>query len=298
MPNTMWEDCRMRKMTSAEFRTLLESGWNDADLGSAIVTFDPDLAKHCFQARHPNRTISPSDQEKLTLALTSHRWQLNGQAIIFAHDLRLLNGQNRLHPAWKSDETLTSVTVWGVTNAVVNTMDIGKKHSGADILAAMGKPDATAIAAALRTYYQMQEGALLSGTKTLPDYEILGYYETHRPLQYSLTYGGKTQGLLPPSLGSALHYAFRQKAADLADTFMQQLGDGQNLTSREPIYVLREFLLQQRTKDRRVRHGREQKAYGLAAHRVILAWQAVREGKPLSFTALARTDIKRVAEIV
>lgn len=298
MSSTILERCRMIKITSDEFRTLIDEGWPYDDLGSAEVTFDPALAFDCYVVRHPNRTISPSDQAKLQLALGADRWQTNGQAIVFSQEMRLLNGQNRLHACAESQHPLTSVTVWGVSTSVVPTMDIGKKHSGADILAALDKPDASAMAAALRTYYQLDQGALLSGSKVLPDYEILGYYDVHQPMYYSLGYGLKTQTLLPPSLGSALHYAFRHKHADLADTFVQQLGDGQNLTSRDPIYVLREFLLQQRAKDRRIRRGREQKEYGLAAHRVILAWKAVREERTLSFEALKKTDIKQIAEIV
>jgi hypothetical protein len=300
------KDCRMIKLTSKEFRTLIEHGWSAEDLGVAEVTYDPDLALYLLENRHPNRTISPTDQDKIGTALSSGRWRLNGQSIVLSQAMRLMNGQNRLHACWTKEMSLTSVTVWGIPFGNAQTMDIGKKHSGANILEQLEVSDASSVAAALRTFFKIEQRALPSTTVVLPDYEIVDYHERQKSIHYSVTYGNMVRRFVPPSLGTALHYAFRltvkheadDAAKALPDVMFQQLAEGQNLSARDPIYVLRELLSLRRTKDTRRKQQLETKEYAHLGAQMIQGWNALRQHRAITRAGLIWDEKKDFPEIL
>jgi hypothetical protein len=86
----------------------------------------------------------------------------------------------------------------------------------------------------------------------------------------------KCKGILPPSTAAFCHYLFAKKDRELADRFFEQLGDGVNLTARDPILYLRNLLIDQKIKKVRFQKPR------LIAH-VFVAWnlkRANRKKKP------------------
>ena len=306
MHKTMWKQCRLINLSSTEFHTLVSEGWPYEELGAAIVEYEPWLAKALFEARHENRAISPSDQEKLATALGLDRWRINGQSIILSNLMRVINGQNRLHACMKTEKPLLSVTVWGVPFANAETMDIGKKHSGADILAQHQVPDAGAVAAALRTYYKVEKRALANTSVVLPDYAIVDYREQHKRIHYSVKYGNEVRRFIPPSLGTALHYAFEQKVRDLqdssqtilADVMFSQLALGKELTERDPVYVLRELLSIRRAKDPRIKKSLDDKEYAQLGAQVINAWNALRRKRTITRNGLVWNEKTTFPEIL
>jgi hypothetical protein len=187
------------------------------------------------------------------------------------------------------------------------SMDIGKKHSGADILAQHEIPDAAAVAAALRTYYKIEQNALPTVTVVLPDYAIVEYQKIHQQIHYSLTNGVNVRRFLPPSLGTALHYAFQQKVKDatddnehvLPDVFFAQLAGGENISSRDPVYVLRELLSLRRSKDRRIKQSLDDKEYAQLGAQTINAWNAIRRHRSITRAGLEwNEDTKPFPEIL
>jgi hypothetical protein len=60
----------------------------------------------------------------------------------------------------------------------------------------------------------------------------------------SIPVSHKKQGLLPKSLLTALHYLISQKDQEAANVFVEGMLHGRNLDERNPVYVLRERLLQ------------------------------------------------------
>jgi hypothetical protein len=82
--------------------------------------------------------------------------------------------------------------------------------------------------------------------------------------------------LLQPSFGGALHWAFRQRDAYLADTLFQRLADGDSLASDSPIGVLRRQLLENATSRARRRDARATAAWTVKCFNALLENKAPR----------------------
>ena len=294
----MAHNYRVHEMSSKDFHTRVIEGLDAQYLGCAIVTFEPWLVEIILEHKHYNRPISPSDQERLREALKENRWLLDGETIIFSVEGRLLDGQNRLTAVQETGKPLQSFTVWGLPVDVFNTIDIGKKRSGADMLAANRVPDCASTAAALRMHYRLVRGAMRNPTDTLPDDEIMAYYQERKDIRYSLVYGQRIKQFVVPSVGSSLHYLFRTKDNILADAVYDQLGKGELLNRRDPFYVLRELLSTRRKDYSPLKHNVGEKAKADMAAQLIEAWNAVRRHKTLTTKWLLDVDQRDFPEIM
>jgi hypothetical protein len=94
-------------------------------------------------------------------------WRLNNDAIVFAEDGRLLNGQHRLSALIQSKTTQTFLVVYGVAESSQLTMDIGQRRNYADHLTMQGiGKNHQALTVALRVlfaYLRAHERCLTNG---------------------------------------------------------------------------------------------------------------------------------------
>jgi hypothetical protein len=85
-----------------------------------------------------NRAMSASTVNKLRYAMRHGRFQFNGATVCRAQDGRLIDGQNRLQAIVLSDTTQPIIEITGFHEGAMETMDLGKSRSVADILMAKG----------------------------------------------------------------------------------------------------------------------------------------------------------------
>lgn len=294
----MAQNYRVHEMGSKDFHTGVLEGPRPLHQSCAIVTFEPWLCAVVLEQKHDNRPISPTEQDRLKDALEEDRWILDGQTIIFSVEGRLLDGQNRLTAVNETGKALRSYTVWGIPVDAFKTMDIGKKRSAADMLAANKVPDYGSTAAALRVHYRLVSGTMRSVEQTLPDDEIMDYFMHHKEIRYSLVYGQRIKQFVMPSVGSPLHYLLRAKDDTLADAVYDQLGKGEHLSRRDPFFVLRELLNSRRKDYSPLRHSIGEKAKADIAAQLIEAWNAVRRQKTLTTKWLLEVDQREFPEIL
>jgi hypothetical protein len=272
----MAHDYRVREMSSDDFHSLAQGGWLESALGSALVTYEPWLCDYLLGQKCPNRPLSPTELGRLNQALRVDGWLLTGETLIFTAAFHLIDGQHRLSAGKETEKAFTSFTVWGVPEEAFAGIDIGKKRSAGDQLAAYRVPDYVAIAAALRVYYRLEQGAMRRTDVTLPDHHIKSYLNDHQKIRYSLTYGKRANRFIMPALGAALHYRFRCINEPLADQFFEDLIHGDLLSKRDPILVLRDLLgLRRPEGQRRVRNAGDSGARADIAAQVIETWNAV-----------------------
>jgi hypothetical protein len=79
---------------------------------------------------------------------------------------------------------------------------------------------------------------------------------------------------------------YRQKDAALATTFFQQLASGEQLSNRDPVYVLREVLIRRKQRDPRNRKNWGIDEQAIMAAQLIITWNAIRQQKRLFSEAL------------
>jgi hypothetical protein len=82
------------------------------------------------------------------------------------------------------------------------------------------------------------------------------------------------RNLMPQGLGAALHYLFSRKDKVLAESFIEALGSGESLKKTDPVYLLRERLIRNKTDQAKI-------GYPHIAALAIKAWNATRSGQSI-----------------
>lgn len=277
MSSTIWERCRMIKLTSAQFEEGLGHGWPHEEHGVALVTLTPALAQRLLAGMHKNRPSKPRNKAKVVAALVGEYFRPNGETIILSATLDILDGEHRLKACVESKKSLTSLVTWGWPNDCFDTIDTGTKRSGGDMFSADGELNATLLSAAVRYDWRIIHKDMLSGNQ-IPEPRMRTHLQANEGLRTSMSWSAKVSHLIPKGMAVALHYRFSQKDAPLAKQFFVDLSKGENINSQEhTAWHLRDLLLLRHT----ARLQLSTSVQAQTAANVIKAWNGVRAGKVL-----------------
>lgn len=224
----------------------IEAG-NTPRVGQMTIT--PDQAAAILNARNThNRTISPTVVAKYARDMTNGDWLLNGDAIRFAADGTLLDGQHRLAAIVKSGATIRTVVVWNLPAEAQATMDDGRKRTMANVLELSGqRTSAKTVASILRRAILWERGVVVSGGASAPTKaEMQQYLNDHPEVTDAAVLADhirNTRGVkcAASTLGLA-YYLFSAKSKTAADEFFDKLRTGAGLEEGNPILVLRNRL--------------------------------------------------------
>lgn len=231
-------------------------------------------AKYLERNRLPNRHLKESHVAILAREMREHRWQCNGEALIFDVEGNILDGQHRLRAIVQSGVTIDSYIVHGMSPDVMPTLDRGSLRSIGDLLGMRGESNRTQLGAALTWLWFAQHGGLQAYHTPLlrPTLgELEAVLAQHPTIRASCAPANLCRALLIPGLGTALHYLFAQKDAAMAQTFFGTLASGENLRKTDGLYHLRERLTRNRVDKRKL------PSVEIAAL-TIKAWNAFRTG--------------------
>lgn len=160
---------------------------------SKIETITPEIAKEYLKYNTFNRTPSSRSVDVLADQMSRGQWQMNGQAIIFADNGKLLDGQHRLLAIIKSGVAIETVVTRGIKEESFVSLDTGHSRSAGDIFTIAGVKNSKAIAAGLGKLAMMEKGrnvfvgsSLYRSNKITP-YDLLIEYQ-RRPEYYQELY--------------------------------------------------------------------------------------------------------------
>lgn len=233
----------------------------------------PKKAGEMLKGNTHNRNINGHHVDRLAAAMLSGEWKLNGDAIRF-NGSNLIDGQHRLQAIIKSGKTIQTLVIYDLPEDVFDTIDIGKVRSGANTLEAAGEKNSTTVACALRMLKAILTGNPDSKDK-VTNVEIMQGLGQHPDIRRSAQVVMSKQVarvLGRVSILTALHYLFAKKDSMLADLFVAALDDGSGLMSNDPIYHLRQKLLQNKLSPAKLSNGR-------IAHLIVKSWNSVRTGE-------------------
>jgi len=247
---------------------------------SGWMTITPAKAQEILDRRNThNRTLLPSVIDGYARDMAKGNWLLNGDAIRFAVDGALLDGQHRLAAVVRSGIGLRTAVVWNLPPEVQATMDDGRKRSMADVLVLEGRkvsPVTTAAVVRRLIWWDSgTRGAVRAGRPPTKQ-EMADYLALH-PLVYraaekaDATRSGRMVRAPASTLGLA-YVLFARLSQDHADEFFARLRDGAGLDIDSPILTLRNRL----AADNATRLDAET-PHTLAY--VIKAWNAWRDGR-------------------
>lgn len=210
---------------------------------TTIMTITPQQAEIFLAGNTHNRPMNDGHVRLLMREMQGGRWKLNGDTIRF-NGTRLLDGQHRLEACRRAGVAFTTVVVEGLPNDVFDTIDCGRRRNGGDTLALRGEKHTTKLAGTLQFVGRYITGRMekcVRYSNTEIEQLLEQYPGVRDSVQRCLS---DNKRLLPFSVLAGCHYLFSQKDSALADRVVEQIIKGSNLQEGEPMYLLRERLVQ------------------------------------------------------
>lgn len=249
------------------------------------VKLTPGLASEWLKANRNNRPLSRAHVGTLAKQMQEGHWLFNAQPIVISNGETVLDGQHRLHAVIESGVTIEALVVYGVAEEAFTTIDTGKTRNGRDVLCMMypdtGQSIAQSVSAAAR-FSILFLGKTFARKEKISNPEILEFVAKNPALWRMAEdiHGWKT-GTTPLGEGhaTALYWLFSQKNREVATEFMKQLITGEDLRRQDAVWIARDKLIGD--KSRQVRWGFIPKT-----KLVIKAWNAHRKGGPSNAQAV------------
>jgi hypothetical protein len=239
-----------------------------------LITITPSLAREYLERNPRNRKVSKALIGKLVQEIKNGKWKVNGDCIRFDEEDNLLDGQHRLIAIVKSGVPVQSFATWGLSSDVFNTIDVGKRRSGADTLTCRGEKNAVALASMLILIEKYKSGKP-QVTYRPDNIEMEELYEKYPGAASFISFDKRVKAIAPESVINACSYLFSEKDSELATWFFDSLASGIGLNIGEPVYTLRERLISEKNK-----RLKKDQSYYMAFF--IIAWNYLRMGKKLT----------------
>ncbi|MDG4796195.1 hypothetical protein [Micromonospora sp. WMMD1082] len=253
-----------------------------------IIAITPAMAEQWLGKNLHNRNVRPRVVELYARDMAAGAWELNGEAIKFAVDGTLLDGQHRLHAIVKAASTVPALVIRGLPRETQTTMDTGAKRTSGDALALLGENHAKTLASVARRVtmwdrYDRKDYATQGSIAT--NAELITTIERYPDMRASAEFADqyrKTISLAAAPLGFC-HWALCGISVDHADVFFHGLATGADLGRRNPVLVLRERLKEELLSSSRTPER------GLVAM-VFKSWNDSRVGKERGLIRFSSTE--------
>lgn len=238
-----------------------------------VVQIDPELAASWLALNTNNRPVRERVVRRYAEDMAKGRWKLNGESIKL-NGTRLLDGQHRLMAIVQSNVSVPMYVIEGLDSDVFETIDTGMKRTASDALSITGATNQTQVASAI-TFYYLIVNDLVKVPRYPTNSEIVDIYKDHPGIADAVRAASRVSTLIPISVFAALYYIFTMKDPDIAESFLNKLQTGDNLSPDSPILHLRNRMV---TKKKNPSHRTER---FLIAGYVIKSWNAYRQNKPM-----------------
>jgi hypothetical protein len=117
---------------------------------ATVVNVDPDVARRWLEANTHNRNTRQFVVNQYARDMAAGQWRFTGEAIKFAHDGTLLDGQHRLLAVVKSGATVSMLVINNLPLEAQDVMDSGIKRQALDGLKLAGYKNTSILQAAAR----------------------------------------------------------------------------------------------------------------------------------------------------
>lgn len=263
-----------------------------------VEEITPAIATQMLEGNVHNRTIRQYKVEQYARDMSAGNWLMTGEAIKFAHDGTLLDGQHRLWAIIESGVTVRLLVVRGIEHQAQDVMDTGIKRAPGDALHLSGYQNVALLSSVARLGVYLDAGGQANAGNTLGKYaysnpEILGWVQKEEA-------AATKAGVIPPQEAVRIVAASLVKRVDLPPTALayayyrlhalnptecERFFEGMATMSTEgegdPRYAVMRFFMKQRSERTRLNS-----ATSLSV--IYRAWNAFRKGKRMS---VVRTEM-------
>lgn len=255
----------------------------------SVETITPDVARQMLESGSINRTPSSAAIKRLSEEMKSGTWVLNGDWIRISSDNKMFDGQHRLLACIQANVPFTTFVMRDCDEeAIMKSLDIGRKRSFADYLTFKGYKNTRNLGAMVRGLAIWRSGSYNVGSGNEQVSHLLSFDNLYRVLesnswldeQSHLAQKVSTSVHIPVSIFAALFSEFDQLDPSDNVYFWEQLSGDIGHEKGDPIYVLRKtFLSHYANKIKKS----DKERLGM----VIKAWNAFRGGEHISHIRFA-----------
>lgn len=259
-----------------------------------LTTISPQLASLMLKSNTRNRPIRLDAVKRYAGQMKAGEWKLTGETIKVGSDNSLLDGQHRLLACIEAGEPFEAYIVSGLSPDVFDVIDVGIPRRASDALHIMGETSVALLAAALGWLYRFEQGTLhYNAASKMSSHEAIELLKRHPEFREFVTMANGTHQLVRvgrTSISAACYYIFSRQNRLLADEFFKRLATGTDLKGDEPVYHLREKLLQEQDKHSKVRAN-----YVIALF--FRAWIHTKEGRRIKLLSWWNPETQKFPDI-
>lgn len=245
-----------------------------------VITITPDMAAKYLEQNTKNRPLNQRKVEELVKAMEDGEWKLGTDAIGFDTNGRMINGQHRMTALVEYGRPLEFLVTTGLEPEAFNVIDTGRMRSAGDVLTTEGIASGHHKSAIIRFVYAYKKGVITTGKEGTRDsgmnnQDVLDYAfkyrnELEEAYNVSVEVGKDFKGLKGREVGGMFWILAKIDKPQALD-FFRALGTGAMLSADNPIYVLRQRLLDELRAKKKF-PMRDKLAW------LIVAWNHVKRG--------------------
>ena len=256
----------------------------DLLIETSIEEITPHLAAKWLELNMHNRPLQYERALALSGAIRRGEWAVNGDAIRFASNGELLDGQHRLQAIVIAGKPVKTLVVRGLALDSFATIDTNRAvRSARDVLALSGIPNNMVVApmARFQHFYENGGNPYDAGIDKTPSAEqilAIARRPGFAPLANRVLASRWCRKFVGNGLTGFCMYVFGQYREDHARAFFHQLETGIGLEQYSPILLLRERLIATTGSHERLRPIAKG-AYIFKAFRLYLLGNEVRQLK-------------------
>lgn len=257
---------------------------------TSVVHVDPATAAQWLSCNTNNRPIRRNVLASYVRDMKAGQWQLTGEAIKFAFDGSLLDGQHRLEAVVRSGQTVQMFVISGLDPHTRDVMDTGAKRTTADVLKMEGQHHSVPLAAGGRVAIRFERGnADDHAPGIISNPEVLAWIAQNPLIHGAVDLARKHLKDIPVPTGVLVYGAWRLMCIDepAARDFFYQVAELDNIPANDP----------RKTLYKRLRTMKGNKTVDTPAGYLDLffqAWNRWRDGKSATLFRVNRTRAGRV----
>lgn len=126
-----------------------------ANITAKVEVITPEVAKCYLEHNKDNRLLNKGHVAFLAKMMQEGTWQVNGEAIVFDKNGRLVNGQHRLSACVYANIPFETMVIRGVEEETFFTFDTGKTRSGGDVFKIQGILNSKKVSSCINKYLTM-----------------------------------------------------------------------------------------------------------------------------------------------
>jgi len=230
-----------------------------AGIKDGLYEIDASTAQRILDARAKNRPLREITARRLARAIELGEWATNGETLIFDGQGRLIDGQHRMRATVIADRPIVTYCVFASWNRkAFDTIDIGHARKVSDMIALDGHMHYRLVASVARalmawehlievdgqSFTNSTRGGVFTPTATA----VKRFYEKNvteidSVAEYVSPLKAVLKGFIPQSTVAFFLLMARRQSKEKAETFVDALCSGENLTKTSPVWHVRNQFL-------------------------------------------------------